>query len=119
MSDFRSVQIKKLPVGNSGMEGVKALLSEVGDFSPELRSVLLSFATFIHELAYAAASHQRPVKRLYSVKEAASYLGRTEKAMWELIWSGKLPTIRCDRRVHIDVCDLDAFIDRNKTKNIA
>jgi hypothetical protein len=96
------------------MERVKALLNGAGDITPELRSVLMSLASFIHDLAFAAASNQRPVKRLYTVDEAATYLGRTPKALWELIWSGKLPTVRCDRRVYMDIHDLDALIDRSK-----
>ena len=56
------------------MERVKALLNDAGDITPELRSILMSLASFIHDLAFAAASNQRPVKRLYTVDEAATYL---------------------------------------------
>jgi excisionase family DNA binding protein len=58
-----------------------------------------------------------PVKRLYSVPEAAFYLGRTVNALRQLIWAGKLPIVKelDGRRVLLDVKDLDAYIDRNKT----
>jgi excisionase family DNA binding protein len=53
-------------------------------------------------------------KRLFNIKEAAMYLGRSEWSVRRLIWGGDLPEVRHGRRVQLDVCDLDAFIDRNK-----
>lgn len=57
-----------------------------------------------------------PAKRLYTVPEAAFYLGRTVDALREIIWSGRLPCVKDGRRVLLDVRDLDDFIDRNKTR---
>jgi hypothetical protein len=99
-----------------GLERVKARLRETDLLGPHERSALWSLAIFIHDLAYAAASHQRPTKRLYSVEEAATYLGRSPKAVWELIANAKLSTVRIDRRVHLDVYELDALIDRSKSQ---
>ena len=53
-------------------------------------------------------------KRLYSVAEAAMYLGRSEWAVRRLIWAGELPEVRTGRRVHVDLHDLDRFIERHK-----
>jgi excisionase family DNA binding protein len=53
-------------------------------------------------------------KRLFSVAEAAVYLGRTVCALRELVWAGKIPHVRFDRRIFLDVRDLDAFIERHK-----
>ena len=53
-------------------------------------------------------------KRLLTVKEGAEYLGRSESAIREMIWDGKLPAIRADRRVMLDIRDLDHWIDRNR-----
>jgi excisionase family DNA binding protein len=53
-------------------------------------------------------------KRLYSIKEASEYLGRSEYALREMIWSGKIPQVRFDRRIYIDINDLDALIEKNK-----
>jgi len=53
-------------------------------------------------------------KRLFNVAEAAVYLGRTVCALRELIWAGKIPYVRCDRRIFLDVKDLDAFIEQHK-----
>jgi excisionase family DNA binding protein len=86
-------------------------------FPIEIQQAFIQLVTVIEELANAARQKERPTKRLYTVQEAARYLGRTPNAVWELIWSGKLPTVRIDRRVQIDIGDLDAVIDRHKTLN--
>ena len=55
-------------------------------------------------------------KRLYTLKEAAEYLGRSEWSMRELIWARKIPVVREDggRKIYLDVSDLDRFIEQNK-----
>ena len=60
-----------------------------------------------------------PMKRLYSLKEAAIYLGRSDWSIRRLIWNGLLPQVRADRRVHVDVRDLDAFIEKYKEVEVA
>ena len=55
-------------------------------------------------------------KRLYSVAEAAEYLGRSVWSVRELIWDGKLPCVKVGRRIHLDILDLDQWIERNKVK---
>ena len=55
-------------------------------------------------------------RRLLTVKEAAKYIGRTESAVRELVWNQKLPHIRCDRRVMLDIRDLDRWIDENRVE---
>jgi excisionase family DNA binding protein len=52
--------------------------------------------------------------RLLTVDQAAEYLGRTEQAMYQLISHKKLPTVRTDRRVMIDIEDLKRWIEENK-----
>ncbi|UVT20112.1 MAG: helix-turn-helix domain-containing protein [Nitrospira sp.] len=59
--------------------------------------------------------HPLPTKRLYSLPEAAMYLGRSTWSIRRLIWNGELPQVRAGGRVHVDVRDLDEFIDKNKT----
>jgi excisionase family DNA binding protein len=56
-------------------------------------------------------------KRLYTLKEAAEYLGRSEWGMRELVWSGKIPVVRVEggRKIFLDIRDLDEFIGRNKS----
>jgi excisionase family DNA binding protein len=64
-------------------------------------------------LAQGAAPNVRP--RLLTVEQAALYLGRTKEAIEHMIASGKIPTVRFDRRVFVDVPDLDSLIENNKT----
>ena len=56
-------------------------------------------------------------KRLYTLKQAAAYLGRSEWSMRELIWAGKIPVVRQDggRKIFLDIQDLDDFINYNKS----
>lgn len=56
-------------------------------------------------------------KRLYTLKESARYLGRSEWGMRELIWAGKLPVVRekGGRKIFLDISDLDQFINENKS----
>lgn len=57
-------------------------------------------------------------KRLYSVKEAGKYLGRSAWAIRHLIWSGELPQVRQGRRVFVDIVDLNQFVERFKVREI-
>jgi len=52
--------------------------------------------------------------RLLTVEQAAVYIGRTKDAIQHMIASCKVPTVRSDRRVFIDIRDLDSWIDENK-----
>ena len=53
-------------------------------------------------------------QRLYSIKEAGIYLGRSEWSMRRLIWAGHLPTVRIGGRIHLDVQDMERLIEQNK-----
>jgi excisionase family DNA binding protein len=52
--------------------------------------------------------------RLLTVDQAATYIGRSKDAVQHMVSSGKVPTIRTDRRVFIDVEDLDRWIREHK-----
>ena len=58
-------------------------------------------------------------KRLYTLKEAAKYLGRSVWSMRELVWAGEISIVRENgkRKIFIDIKDLDAYIERNKSDN--
>jgi excisionase family DNA binding protein len=80
----------------------------------------LSFDLLLEALAekLAAKLSQDPSRlypRLMTVDQAAVYLGRTREAVQHLVGSGKLPTVRADRRVFLDRLDLDKWIDEHKT----
>jgi excisionase family DNA binding protein len=53
-------------------------------------------------------------KRLYTVPEAAEYLGRSIWSMRRLIWEGMIPSVRVQRRVHLDVADMENLIEHSK-----
>ena len=61
-------------------------------------------------------AERKSLKRLFDIKEAATYLGRSSWAVRRLIWSGALPEVRTGKRVHLDIQDMDSFIERNKSK---
>lgn len=65
-------------------------------------------------LSFCSQIVARCPKRLYSIPEAAQYLGRSPWSVRHLIWAGELPSVRAGRRVHVDVRDMDEFIERNK-----
>jgi len=56
----------------------------------------------------------KPAKRLCSVAEAAEYLGRSVWSLRRLIWDGELPSVRACGRVHVDVRDMDEFVEKHK-----
>jgi excisionase family DNA binding protein len=56
----------------------------------------------------------KSLKRLYRLPEAAVYLGRSTWSVRRLIWSGELPSVRAAGRVHVDVQDMDEFIEKHK-----
>jgi excisionase family DNA binding protein len=57
-----------------------------------------------------------PIKRLYTIPEAAHYLGRTVDGLRELIWAGKISYIKVGWRVFLDVKDMDEHIEQNKMR---
>lgn len=54
-------------------------------------------------------------KRLYSIEEAAIYLGRTVWAVREMLWAKKIKCVRDGRRILLDIHDMDKWIEDNKT----
>ena len=54
-------------------------------------------------------------QRLFSLKEASIFLGRTLWSMRELVWAGKIPIVRDGKRIFVDVVDLENYITKNKT----
>ncbi len=57
-------------------------------------------------------------KRLYSVEEAAVYLGRTVWAVRHMLWDGKLPYLKDGKRIFLDQKDMRRFIEANKTRQL-
>lgn len=67
---------------------------------------------------------ERPKKRLYSIPEAAEYLGLSIWSIRERIWAGHLPYIKPDpiepdkkgRRILLDIQDLDQWVETHKAR---
>ena len=53
-------------------------------------------------------------RRLLNVRDAAQYLGRTEKSVRHLVGRRRLRSVRADGRVMLDLSDLDAWITMNR-----
>jgi excisionase family DNA binding protein len=64
------------------------------------------------ELGQLVSHDVEPV--LLTVKQAGTYLGRSEQSVQHLIFQKDLPVVRVGRRVHLHRRDLDAWIEKNK-----
>jgi len=53
-------------------------------------------------------------KRLYNIKEASIYLGRTVWAVREMLWAGKMPYVKDGKRILLDIRDMDSWIEKSK-----
>ena len=54
-------------------------------------------------------------KRLYSLPEAACYLGRSLWSMRELVWKGSIPIVREGKRIFLDIGDLNDYVAKHRT----
>lgn len=68
------------------------------------------------ELKRPQRIHNPLCKRLYTLKEAAGYLGRSVWGMRDLVWSQIIPVVKQpgSRKIYLDINDLNAFIENNK-----
>jgi len=57
-------------------------------------------------------------QRLFTLPEAAGYLGRTLWSMRHLAGKGSLPCVREGKRIFFDVNDLNKYIERNKVSEV-
>jgi excisionase family DNA binding protein len=86
-------------------------------------STNLSFDRLLELVAEKVANRlsQEPGRlypRLLTIDQAALYVGRTREATQHLVASGKIPTVRTDRRVFIDRLDLDRWIEEHKDHSL-
>ncbi|MGA3116897.1 MAG: hypothetical protein ABSF90_20955 [Syntrophobacteraceae bacterium] len=56
------------------------------------------------------------VKRLLSLREVVEEIGGTMWFWRSQIWAGRIPVVQVGKKQWIDMRDLDAFIESNKTK---
>ena len=53
-------------------------------------------------------------KRLFSIKDAAAYLGFSVRSIRNLVYSRQLPIVRLGTKMFFDIKDLDLWIESNK-----
>ena len=85
--------------------------------SMDLDDLLDSLAEKVAEkvtVKLAQAEATGPRQKLFSVEQAATYLGRTPEAVRHMITSGKLTAVRIDTRISLDKEDLDKLIHESK-----
>jgi excisionase family DNA binding protein len=103
------------------------MVAGTGSRGKEANPTTLDLGPVLPELARLIAAqlgNRQPgccagtVQRLLTVSQAAQYLGRTTASLQHLIAAGKVPTIRSDRRVLLDIQELDRWIAENKKHGI-
>jgi excisionase family DNA binding protein len=87
------------------------------DIEGLLDSLADKVAERLRQDGFAASQSIRP--RLLTVEQAAVYIGRSKEAVQHMVASGKVPTVRSDRRVFVDVEDLDAWIREHKQAGVS
>ena len=86
------------------------------DIDALLRNLARLLAEEVTSLGQTSARHLST--RLLTVEQAATYLGRTRNAVEHMVSCGKIPRVKSDRRVFLDVKDLDEWIQDNKERAI-
>jgi hypothetical protein len=70
------------------------------------------------EIQKAQRIHNPVRKWLFTLKEAAEYLGRSAWGMRDLVWKRIIPVVKNDggRKIFVDVNDLDDYVEKNKAR---
>ena len=76
-----------------------------------LDRLISGIASQLERRLVSLAPPSTPAKRLFTVAEAAQYLGRSENAVKLLIHRGTLPVTKIDSKSQIDKDALDKLID--------
>lgn len=63
-------------------------------------------------------NNQTLPRRLFSIKEIASYIGRSPWTIAEMVRTGKLAYIKDGRRKFLDICDINKWIESSKRQDI-
>ena len=61
-----------------------------------------------------AAENGKIAPRLLSVDQSSEYLSRSAHSIRHLIKAGKLPVVKIDNRIFLDIRDLDRAIEKSK-----
>ncbi len=82
----------------------------------------ISFDQVLDALAEAVSRRLEPLvegkreikPRLLTVQQAATYMACSKASVYHQVAEGKLPVVRRDRRVFLDVRDIDGMIEACK-----
>jgi excisionase family DNA binding protein len=100
------------------MSEFRAALAEGVGLDALLERMAEKVATRLQNGDQGGSANGEVRPRLLTVEQAAVYVGRSKDAVHHMIASGKLPTVRADRRVFIDMRDLDAWIEEHKQRGL-
>jgi excisionase family DNA binding protein len=79
-----------------------------------VNAVAVEVASKVLSMLKEEISQLRQVQpTLFTVKQAAVYLGRSESSIEQLIFKKTLPVVRLGGRVHLDRRQLDKLIEEN------
>ena len=53
---------------------------------------------------------------MLNIKQAARFLGTTDKTLYTKIWRREIPFIKLGRSVRFDVKDLEALVERSRVR---
>ena len=70
-----------------------------------------------HPQAIFSTINKQIPKRLFSIKDASLYLGRSPWTVAEMIRTGKLPYISDGKRRFLDIHDINNWIEKSKRKD--
>jgi hypothetical protein len=84
------------------------------DFDALLDAVAERIAAKIRLNDLGAGEHGQIKPRLLTVEDAGAYLSRSQSSVRHLISEGKLPTVKLDSRIYLDIRDLDRVIEEMK-----
>lgn len=82
---------------------------------PDARDTIEQFLSAIADAIADRLEHrQQTRRRLLTLEEAADYLAMSENQVLNLIAEGKLKRSNLDRRVRVDIRELDRLIEETK-----
>jgi hypothetical protein len=73
-----------------------------------------AIATGVAAKLRASSESTRIAPRLLSIEQAGEFLSRSAHSVRHLIKAGKLPKVKIDGRIFLDIRDLDRIIEKSK-----
>jgi len=73
-----------------------------------------AIATRVAAKLRASSESTRIAPRLLSIEQAGEFLSRSAHSVRHLIKAGKLPKVKIDGRIFLDIRDLDRIIEKSK-----